>query len=71
MAISDEARWQENDLVMAEAYADDHPDWDDSFIRSLRKYFSERKLLTEKQHAALMKVIESWHIAEWYEENYG
>lgn len=69
--VSAEAKWQERDLVMAEAFADDHPDWDGSFIESLRNYFRGRQHLTDKQYTALRNVLEKWRIEEWYEENYG
>ncbi len=65
--LKSEIEW---DLMIAEAYAEDHSDWDDSFVKSLASQFKARGSLSSKQHDALKNVIEKWRIDTWYGENY-
>lgn len=60
-----------HELMIVDAYAEDHPEWDATFVNSLQEFFLARGFLTDKQHTALQNVVEKWRIVSWYEENYG
>lgn len=62
--VSREAKFQKQDLLLACAYAEEHENFDDTFVQSLWKQFDQRGYLTEKQYDALRKVIEAWHMED-------
>lgn len=58
--LSKEAKFQELDLKIAREWADNNEHFDDTFIASLEKQFIERGFLTDKQHVALVNLIDKW-----------
>lgn len=64
--LSQEAKFQERDIELACAFADDNDEtFDSEFVYSLRDRFKTHKFLTDKQYQALQNTIERWHMEEW------
>ena len=57
-----------NSLTIALDYATDHPEFDDTFIQSLRAWFDKHGKLTPKQGAALERIVEGFRMREFYEK---
>lgn len=43
-------------------WAEEHPNFDTSFVVSLDDFLAENEYLTDKQEASLDRIIESFHI---------
>lgn len=68
--VSKEAKFQDRDLMIARAYADEHTDsFDDGFLTSLEAQFASKGYLSDKQYSALQNIIERWKMEEWLGEN--
>lgn len=68
--VSKEAKFQDRDLMIARSFADEHTDsFDDGFLTSLERQFSERGYLSDKQYTALQNIIERWKMEEWLSDN--
>jgi hypothetical protein len=52
----------DNKLRCVLEWADDHPHFDTSFVHSLHTWYGLRQSLTTRQHQALDRIIERWHI---------
>lgn len=68
--LAKEAKFQERDLELANAWADEHEDkFDRAFLDSITESFHQQGYLTEKQYKSLQKIIEGFRIEEWAEYN--
>jgi hypothetical protein len=57
-------------LTIAEAFADEYPQFDRFFTDSLRTQFDEKGSLSDKQIASLHKMVDNWKMEERLGEIY-
>lgn len=68
--LAKEAKFQERDLKIARAFADEHTDsFDDHFLSSLEIQFGQVGYLTERQYSSLQNIVEKWDMEEWLTNN--
>lgn len=60
--ISLTAKFQGEDLARMREFADENPNFDDTFLSSLENFFLDRKYLTDKQYSALLNVMDKWGV---------
>lgn len=64
--VSKEAKFQERDLRLAEAFHEAHEDnFDPNFINSLRATFETKGYLTDNQYKALSNTVDKWRMEDW------
>ena len=54
----------DDDLLISliEEYAEEHPDWDDSFIISIQEAFEEYEELTDGQRTACENIVRKYRL---------
>jgi hypothetical protein len=56
-------------ITLALDFANAHEHFDSSFIISLGESLERYQKLTDKQRAALEKIIDKWHMQEWADKH--
>lgn len=56
-------------ITLALEFADHHFNFDSSFILSLEDSLKRYSKLSDKQRAALEKIIDKWHMHEWADKH--